>query len=128
MLKEYKRIQLIDAEILELQSQIGALKSERGILIRKTNFEDVTFLNQLPARARNALVKLYIDSDLKLRYYLEGCYTFANNFPRFYEKFYKSANTFVERLMLVPNIGEGTATEVVNFLQEHDFFKVEPED
>ena len=124
MLEKRKRLLVIESQIADLQRQVSLLEDERKFLLEEIYKEEATALNQLPSRAKNAL-QLYclIDSDVKLRCFLDGELPYINN-PRvgFHYSSYKKSRTYLERLMLVPGIGNGTAKLVLKILAEQSFF------
>lgn len=123
MLEKYSRLDYIDDKISKLELEISELKAERANLIREINDEEATILNQLPARAKNSLVKHGIDSDWKLKLFLSGNSTYIDpHMAGFNENRYSSASNSITRLMSLPNIGEGTALETMQLLEEKLFF------
>lgn len=117
----YSRIKEIDAKISKLHAQILDLETERINLINEVS-ED-TVLNQLPARAKNSLIRYGIDSDLKLHYFLHGnSQSIDTKWAGFNERFYSLSTTFLGRLMSLPNIGVGTAQVVIKILEQNEFF------
>lgn len=122
MMDTYQHIQDIDNEIQALRSRIRELEEEKQALHMKLYGSEAIILERLPVRARNALVKLDIDTDLKLQYFLHGEYELSIN-SHFYESHYASAKTIVARLECIQNIGRGTATEAAKILKQFPEFQ-----
>lgn len=121
--KKYSRIEDIDAEISELKAKILELEAERSCLLKEVGDDEAKILGQLPVRAKNALTRLGITSDLKLKRFLHGDTSFVTVQSDIHESRYLSATTFLDRLISIRNIGMGTAQETIKFLEQyHDKF------
>lgn len=100
MLEKYSRLDDIDARISKLKLEISELETERANLLREINDEGAIILNQLPARARNSLVKYGINSDSKLKHFLCGDPTYINPHKLwFHPDWYSAASSSTDRLM-----------------------------
>lgn len=121
----YQQIKNIDNEILDLKAQIRKLEEEKQALQIEYYGSTALILEQLPARARNALIKIGIDTDLKLAHFLHGeCEGFINPNATIFNKYrYPSAKTIVARLECIGNIGSGTAVEVAKILKQYSEFQ-----
>lgn len=124
MQEKYSRLsqlEEVEAKISELKAQLIGLEAERKSLVSEIS-ED-TVLNQLPARAKNPLIRYGIDSDLKLSYFLLGDSQFVDSTRAGFSKnIYFSSTTSLGRLMSLPNIGVGTAQVIIQILEQNKFF------
>ena len=123
MLEKRERVRLINTKILELQTQIQELESEKRALLKEIHNDEAVVLNQLPVRAKRALTRYCgIDSDFKLKCFLDGdSSVISSNVVGFRLEYYKKASTYFARLAVIPNIGEGTAKATVEFLERYGF-------
>ncbi len=121
MLENYSRLEAINSQISELKEKILELETEKSNLLANIACEETTVLSQLPARARNAFLKFGLNSDFKMKYFLDGDSRFIiKNRVGFNKERYKLASTNLDRLLSLPNIGKGTALKVVQLLEEHE--------
>lgn len=119
-----EQIKSIDTKILTLKSIIRDLEEKKQNLYAEHYGSESVILDILPARARNALLDLGINTDLKLKYFINGeCEDFINpHSSGLYELRYASVKTPMERLECVRNIGCGTAKKAINILKLHSYF------
>ncbi len=118
-MKELKRINSIDQEILDLKLKIRELEKEKQTILQELYGSESTLIGMLPARARNALLDLGIDTDLKLKYFLHGegiKFIDPHSILKYY---YPYAKTAMARLQCLHNVGSGAATEAIKILQQH---------
>lgn len=121
-LEKIARLKEIHTKISELRAQILELETEESNLANEISDVENHTLNQLPARAKNSLIRYGIDSDLKLHYFLHGnSQSIDTTWIGFNERFYSLSTTFLGRLMSLPNIGVGTAQAVIKILEQNEF-------
>lgn len=125
MMDTYLKIKDIDNEILNLKAQIRKLEEEKQALQIECYGSTALILERLPARARNALIKIGIDTDSKLSHFLHGeCEEFVNPHATIFNKYgYPTAKTIEARLGCIRNIGSGTAVEVAKILKQYPEFQ-----
>ena len=119
MTEKYSRLKNIDAEISELKAKILELETEKSCLLKEIGDDEAKILSQLPVKAKNALTRLGITSDLKLKLFLHGDTSFITVQSGIRESRYLSAATFLDRLVSIQNVGISTAQEIIKFLEQY---------
>lgn len=120
----------IEEEIIAIENKIAMLKAEidrltakEYMLIQKLEHQKTIFLQSLPTRVRNRLKLCGINSDFKLHFFLEGQKVVIDPpiLSGIVERKYENANTPLERLLSLRQVGLGSAKESIRILQDSGF-------
>ena len=95
------------------------LKEERDEILHKQFQQGTKMLDQIPAFARNQLVRVGVKNDCDLVHYVDGDFECDKSWGNFNFNAYEKAKTRKERLMIMRCIGKISADRTIEVLESN---------